>query len=80
MKTIANFFKQGTTESSMRLVFILSAIVAGFGICVIDVKFAYNLVKYSGTDIALVIAANTAYLVGVIYGKVQQMKQENTQV
>ena len=64
-----NFFKESTDESSMRLVFIATTIATLAGLLTIDVRFALYLIKYSGTEISLVIAANSAFLISVIYGK-----------
>lgn len=73
-----NFLKECGTESSMRLVFIITAISVLIGLLVIDIKFAFNIVKYSGTEISLVIAANSAFLISVIYGKNKAKQIETT--
>lgn len=73
-----NFFKESTDESSMRLVFIATTIATLVGLLIIDFKFAFNLVKYTGTEISLVIASNSAFLISVIYGKNKAKQIEST--
>jgi hypothetical protein len=72
----SNFFKGSTTESSMRLVFIITAVTTLAGLMMIDIKFAINIIKYTGTEVSLVIAANSAFLISVIYGKNASKKLE----
>lgn len=69
MKTILSFFQSGTNESSVRLIFILTAFAVLYGVIIIDTKFAFGISKYSGVEIAAVLTANCAFLVSVIYGK-----------
>ena len=73
---LSDFFKQGTPESSTRLIWIITGIIGGLGIGFIDIKFGLNLSKYTGLEVAAVITANAGYIGAVLYGKVQQMKQE----
>jgi hypothetical protein len=73
-----NFLKESGTESSVRLVFIITAVSVLTGLLIIDIKFAFNIAKYSGTEISLVIAANSAFLISVIYGKNKAKQIETT--
>jgi hypothetical protein len=74
---IANIFRNGTAESSMRLIFVITALATLTGLLTIDIKFAMNITKYSGMEIASVIGANSLFLVGVIYGKNKEKTIEN---
>jgi hypothetical protein len=68
---IANFFKEGTAESSMRVVFIFSAIGTILGVLSLDAGYTYKIFTstVSGSEIAFVITANWAGLGLVLYGK-----------
>jgi hypothetical protein len=74
---IANFFRNGNSESSMRLIFIITALITLTGLLTIDIKFAMHIIKYTGVEIAAVIGANSLFLGSVIYGKNKAKTIEN---
>lgn len=66
---LIEFFRQGTKESSFRLIFILAGISLIVGITYINIVFAINLTKFSGFEILQILLADTACLLTLIYGK-----------
>ena len=75
MKTILNFLKNGTTESSTRFNWLLGGITGTVLIAFIVIQYVL-VTKMTSSDVAILISSIIGYIITLATTKVQQSKIE----